>query len=324
MKRWTVGRIKLSLALFHLVLLLAAGRGAALAQPLPEIRIGASAIGFSSLTTYFARDFKFFEKEGLDAKIIYVATNVGLAALSAGNVDYTTLVTSAAEATLRGFPLRLVAVTNAQPLWGVVVRKDIRQIADLKGKKLGVSSFGGVSYSAALYLLKQYGLKPQEDVVLLAIGGTAERIAALQHESVHAAIIPAPGDMRAEQEGFKILMDVGSIYKLPNGGTSTTLTKIKQNPAEVKKVVRAMVGVTRFILDPQNKSEVVKYISRVCNLNLAATEQFYGRFLPTLSRTGMVDMDKIKLIVDDALGRGVISKPVDPETLVDYSFAKGL
>jgi hypothetical protein len=35
-------------------------------------------------------------------------------------------------------------------------------------------------------------------------------------------------------------------------------------------------------------------------------------------------MDKIKLIVDGALERGLISKPVDPEGLVDFSFAKGL
>jgi hypothetical protein len=77
-------------------------------------------------------------------------------------------------------------------------------------------------------------------------------------------------------------------------------------------------------MDPQNKPEVTKYISRVFNLNPASTEQFYGRFVSTLSRTGKVEMDKIKLIVDDALERGIISKPVDPETLVDYSFAKGL
>jgi hypothetical protein len=35
-------------------------------------------------------------------------------------------------------------------------------------------------------------------------------------------------------------------------------------------------------------------------------------------------MDKVKLIVDSALERGLINKPVEPETLVDFSFAKGL
>jgi NitT/TauT family transport system substrate-binding protein len=292
------------------------------AQTLQEIRIGSSVIGFSSLMSYFARDLKFFEREGLDAKIIYAQTNVVLAALTAGNFDYTNLATSAVEATLRGMPLRLIAVTNAEPLWGIVVRKDVTQLAELKGKKLGVSSFGGTSYSAALYVLKHYGLRPKEDVVLVATGGTTERIAALKHGSIDAAIIPAPGDMKAEQEGFKILMDAGTVYKLPNGGMSTTATKIKQNPAEVRRVVRALVLATKFFIEPQNKTEVTKYLTRVFNLDPGSTEEFYRRFVPSLSPTGMVEMDKIKLIVDGAIDRGLINKPVEPERLVDFSFAK--
>jgi NitT/TauT family transport system substrate-binding protein len=211
--------------------------------------------------SYFARDLKFFEREGLDAKIIYAQTNVVLAALTAGNFDYTNLATSAVEATLRGMPLRLIAVTNAEPLWGIVVRKGITQLSELKGKKLGVSSFGGTSYSAALYVLKHFGLRPKEDVVLVAMGGTTERIAALKHASIDAAVIPAPGDMKAEQEGFKILMDAGAVYKLPNGGMSTTVTKIGQNSAEVRRVVRALVLATKFFIEPQNKTEVTKYLT---------------------------------------------------------------
>src|SRR6266478_8364653 len=61
------------------------------AQALQEIRIGSSVIGFSRLMSYFARDLKFFEREGLDAKTIYAQTNVVLAALTAGNFDYTNL-----------------------------------------------------------------------------------------------------------------------------------------------------------------------------------------------------------------------------------------
>jgi ABC-type nitrate/sulfonate/bicarbonate transport system substrate-binding protein len=293
------------------------------AQALQEIRIGSSVIGFSSLMTYAARDLKFFEKEGFDAKIIYAQTNVVLAALTAGNVDYTNLATSGVEGALRGMPLRLITVTNGEPLWGIVVRKDITQISDLNGKKLGVSSFGGTSYSAALYVLKHFGLRPKEDVTILATGGTTERIAALKHGSVDAALIPAPGDMRAEQEGFKILLDAGTIYKLPNGGMSTTVNKIRQSPGEVTRVVRALVLATKFFAAPQNKPEVTRYLSRVFSLDPGATDQFYRRFIPSLTPTGTVEIDKIKLIVDSALDRGLISKPADPETVVDFSFLKG-
>ena len=314
------GALSILTAVFFVIALTRGG----FAQTLQEIRIGSSVIGFSSLMSYFARDRKFFEREGLDARIIYAQTSIGLAALNAGNFDYSNLSTSAVEATLRGMPLRLIAVTNAEPLWGIVVRKGITQVSDLKGKKMGVSSFGGTSYSAALYVLKHFGLRPKEDVAILATGGTTERIAALKQTAIDAAVIPAPGDMKAELEGFKILLDAGSVYKLPNGGMSTTVLKIKQNPTEVRKVVRALALATKFFVDPQNKAEVTKYLSRVFSLDTRSTEEFYRRLVPSLSPSGVVEMDKVKLIVDSAVERGLISKPVEPETLVDFSFAKGL
>jgi len=73
--RFVVGAIALTW-------IIASPRSAA-AQALQEIRIGSSVIGFSSLMSYFARDLKFFEKEGFDGKIIYAQTVV-LAALTAG------------------------------------------------------------------------------------------------------------------------------------------------------------------------------------------------------------------------------------------------
>ncbi|HEX4990668.1 MAG TPA: hypothetical protein VFW91_17950, partial [Candidatus Binatia bacterium] len=89
----------------------------AAAQSLKEIRIGSSDITVSNLCTFYARDRKFFEAEGIDAKIIIVKTEVTLAALRAGDLEYSTLSTSI-EAALKGMPLRLIAVTNRNPLLG--------------------------------------------------------------------------------------------------------------------------------------------------------------------------------------------------------------
>jgi len=295
------------------------------AQPLKEVRIASSTtVSFTNLSTFYARDRRFFEKEGLDIKIIVVQTNAALAALVTGNVDYTTLSTSTIEAALRGMPLRLVAVTSQQPVWGLVVRKGITKVTDLKGKKLAVSSYGGASYAAILYVLKHYGLGPK-DVSILATGDTMARIAALQKEAVDAAIIPAPGDMKAITLGdFKLLLDVGTLYKLPMGGISTSLAKIRENPTEVGKVVRAVVGATRFIVDSRNKDEVLNYLAAGFKLERSSAEELYGRIVPSLSASGMVDRDKIKLVIDSAIERGVTNKPVDPDAVVDFSFARDL
>lgn len=293
------------------------------AQALKEIRIGTSDITSTNFSIYYAKDRKFFEREGLDPKMIIVKTEAILAALSAGQLGYTTFSTSAVEATLTGMPFRLIAVANEQPVWGLIVPKTVNHVPELRGRKIGVSSFGGTIYSGAVYVLKHFGLT-SKDVTFLAIGNTLARIAALKNSAIDAAVIAAPGDIVAAREGFKILLDVGSIYQAPMGGVSTTVSRIHDDPAEVKKVVRAVVGASRAIKNPQNRDDVINYIGTLFKLDRASAEEFYRRLLPSLSTSGVVERDKIKLVMDSAVERGLTSKLPDIDKVVDFSFARAL
>src|SRR5262245_5709143 len=292
-------------------------------QGLKEIRIGTSDVTSTNFSIYYAKDRGLFEKEGLDPKMIIVKAEAILAALSAGELGYTTFSTSAVEATLVGMPFRLVAVANEQPVWGLVVPKSVSQVSELRGKKIGVSSFGGTIYSGAVYVLKHFGLG-LKDVTFLAIGNTLTRVAALKKGIIDAAVIAAPGDILAAKEGFKILLDVGSVYQAPMGGGSTYVTRVNEDPAEVRKVVRAVVGASRAIKNPRNKQDVVDYIATLFKLDKMSAEEFYRRLLPSLSTSGVVEGDKIKLVIDSAVERGLTSKPLDPNRLVDFSFAREL
>src|SRR5215813_3595564 len=102
---------------------------AARTQGLKEIRIGTSDVTSTNFSIYYAKDRGLFEKEGLDPKMIIVKAEAILAALSAGELGYTTFSTSAVEATLVGMPFRLVAVANEQPVWGLVVPKSVSQVS---------------------------------------------------------------------------------------------------------------------------------------------------------------------------------------------------
>ena len=88
--------------------------------------------------------------------------------------------------------------------------------------------------------------------------------------------------------------------------------------------MRALLLATRYFVEPANKAEVINYLMRVFKLEAGAAATFYRRLIPSLSPTGIVATDKVRLIVDGAVDRGLINKAVDPETLVDFSFARGL
>jgi len=187
------------------LLLVALVPGFASSQALKEVRLGSTDITVSNFCSFYARDRKFFEAEGLDMKMVIIKTEAALAAMASGDLDYSTLSTSSVEGTLKGIPLRLLAVTNRYPLLGLVVRKGINSVADLKGKKLSVSSFGGAVYGAALYLLRNHGLRPKEDVAILAGGTNSARIATLKQGLVDAGTVPARVELPAL--GFRCVKD---------------------------------------------------------------------------------------------------------------------
>jgi len=296
----------------------------AAAQPLKEIRIGSSDITVSNLCTFYARDRKFFEAESIDVKIVIVKTEAALAALTLGDLDYSTLSTSSIEGTLKGLPLRLIAVTNRQPLLGLLVRKGINSVAELRGKKISISSFGGAIYGAAVYLLKNNGLRPKEDVIILAGGSNQARSVALKQGAVDAALLSSPDDIRAAGEGFRILLDVGNEYRLPWGGISTTTAKIRTNAPEVEKVLRAILRATKAITDSHNRDDVTGWIGKFFKLDRPMSEEFYRRLVPSLSPTGVVERDKIKLVIDNAVERGLADKPLDPDAVTDFSITRQL
>jgi len=93
------------------------------ADALKEIRVGSSNISVTNLVAFYARDKRFYEAEGFDAKMLVIKTEAAVAAMVTGELDYATFSTASVEATLRGIPLRLLAVTNLYPLQGLVVRR---------------------------------------------------------------------------------------------------------------------------------------------------------------------------------------------------------
>jgi len=296
----------------------------AAAQSLKEIRVGSSNISVTNLVSFYARDKKFYEAEGFDAKMIVIKTEAAVAAMVTGELDYATFSTSSIEATLKGMPLRLLAVTNLYPLQGLVVRKGISSVADLRSKKMSVSSFGGATYGAALYLLRSHGLRPKDDVVVLAGGSSPARVAALKNGVVDAALLSAPEDIRAAAEGLRILLDVGTEYRLPWGGVCATQANIRGNRAGTERFVRATLKATSAITDPQNKHEVTTWLGRFFKLDERMSDEFYRRLVPSLNPGGIVERDKIKLVIDSAVERGLTDKPLDPDAVTDFSIAKQL
>jgi hypothetical protein len=80
----------------------------------------------------------------------------------------------------------------------------------------------------------------------------------------------------------------------------------------------------RAITEPQNKNDVTDWIGKFFKLDEKLADDFYRRLVPSLNPSGLVDRDKIKLIIDSAVERGLTDKPLDPDAVVDFSITRQL
>jgi ABC-type nitrate/sulfonate/bicarbonate transport system substrate-binding protein len=135
---------------------------------------------------------------------------VAMQGLIAGDVGYTTALGSTIRAAIRGVPLWVVMTIADKPLFALIVQPGINSVEELKGKSLGISSFGASTDTYARALLRRYKLIPNENVKILALGGGTNRIAAMETGAIDAALIEAPYNVMLERKGFRKILSSGT------------------------------------------------------------------------------------------------------------------
>src|SRR5215471_953823 len=137
MRLYTISRTFISVLIFALFPLKAVN-----AQ---KITVAVSNPDMSFLSGGVAKYKGFFKEEGIDAEVVQITANVSVAALANGNVDYNLILQSVVTGNIRGLPLKVVGILIERPKHVIVVNPKITRFADLKGKKIAVSSFGSLT-----------------------------------------------------------------------------------------------------------------------------------------------------------------------------------
>ena len=112
----------------------------------------------------------YFKDEGLDVEVLQMNANVSVAALAAGNVDYNLILQSVVTANLRGLPLKIAGILIERPNHVVVAHPSVQKFADLKNRKIAISSFGSLVDILARLTAAHFQLDPRKDVEFVAAG----------------------------------------------------------------------------------------------------------------------------------------------------------
>ena len=286
-------------------------------EALDRIRIAVSNPNMPNLTVSVAQKKGFFKDENIDAEIIRMNPNVAITALATGDIDYCQLFGAVVGGAIAGLPVRIVAGFLDNWPMTLIAQPEYKSLKELKGKTLGVSSYGATPDVGARMMLKQMGLDPEKEIKVLALGSDAARITALKQRVVDLIVISPPADSQMEKQGYRILARAYELFNFPYLGLGTQLRKIKEKPDEIRRAIKATIRANRFIRD--NRDEAVQTLVDWGKVERDYAYASYDALRNLFNADGSVPEDGLRLVIDQARRTAKITRDVTPTEVADLT-----
>ena len=280
-----------------------------------RVRLALPSRSMGYLPMFVALHHGFLKDENIDLELPAMLPNIAHNALLSGEVEYHGVADSALRLAAKGAPVKSIFFSARLPNYFLMSRPNIKSVAELRGKYVAVSRFGGTTDLAARVALQANGLDPQKDVVLIMIGLGNTRNAALMAGSVDGNIANPPDNSLLKQKGFRELLFLGDAIEFPSNGFSTTDRRLAENRDQVKRLLRAFYRGMLFARD--NSEETIKIVEREWKLDGATARDSYASIMKAASKDGASTEAGLKVHIklfqssDKSIGDVPLNKIVD-------------
>ncbi|AXK83363.1 ABC transporter substrate-binding protein [Pseudolabrys taiwanensis] len=186
------------------------GAGCASAQT--PLKIGVVSRTIFYLPAWIAAEQGFFKAEGIDPSIeVYNDAHKIFTDLKAGTIQIgISSIESVVQDGYKGGSMRLIAGTAQRPPHYIIAQPEIKTLADLKGKTIGVVSM----HEGTTFFVKDIARKggfAVADVKVEAVGGSPARARLLKERKIDAGLQPYPLSYEAEADGFSNLGPIADL-----------------------------------------------------------------------------------------------------------------
>lgn len=280
-----------------------------------------SRVGSVSLPFVVAEEKGFFKSEGLNTVVVVMQNQVVVQGVLSRNVDYGGTFSNFVGAALAGLPLRIVMAAMDGSDHVLVTSQKIKRVEDLRGRIIGISSFGGTPHSEAVMILKKYGMNPEKDVTFVQVGGSSRRYAALESGAIHAAMLVPPFNKIGRKRGFNELLSFNDIARIPLGGIAVHVEKMREAPGEVVRIIKAVLKSIDYIHD--RKTDILALMEKDWGIREAdVREGIYHDIIGLFSRTGIAPDQMMENVIRMTLETRENKGDVPLSRIVDWSLAK--
>ncbi len=291
-------------------------------RKLEAITLGVSAKHVLNLPIYCAQRYGIFESEGIDLRLITAKTGTTIAALVAGEMDYITAFNSGLAAAVAGAPLAAVYVTTDKSLLYLISRPDIADAKTLRGGIIGHGGTRGAHYHATVAMVKHLGLDPEKDVQLISTIDVTQGMTALLSGRVAATTLSPPYDSMAVRKGYNRLVSGPDVLaKFIENGLVTRKAKFRDNPDQVRRMLRAFLRGLQYSLDHPN--DAIGLVQKEWNLDREAARIAYEAVVPTYNLKGETSDEIVAASIKRALQDAKIAQSdFTPKDFVNWSLIR--
>jgi ABC-type nitrate/sulfonate/bicarbonate transport system substrate-binding protein len=304
--------------LFSLLIVLTTASSALAQSGAERIRISYSSGGVTSIDLFIARDKKYFQEQKLNAELIRMSANLAISAGIAGEIDVLGSIGSAIRSIQRGAPLKVISVTLRRPLFFLVARPEYASIKDLKGKTMGIVTFGGSQHTTAKRMLALGGLNADKELTAIQVGEESVLLQALTANSIQvAAISPPYAQIAKEKFNMKILETSTDKFASIQNGAAVNLKLLQDKPDFLKRFLRARAQANKYFME--REKEASELLANIWKSDYKIANDSYRASKPAFTGTGIPSEEEIKeYLALDAQVLG-LAQPVAPSSVFDFT-----
>jgi ABC-type nitrate/sulfonate/bicarbonate transport system substrate-binding protein len=219
-----------------------------------KIRSAIPQANLNYLSVFVADAKGFFREEGLDNETVVISGPLSIAALLSGDVDFSGAGGSGMRAALKGAPIKGIMFQADKVTFYLVVDPSIKSAADLKGKKAAIGTPGDTQDRIITMFVERGGLSAK-DVIRIAMGAdTNTRVMAIKTGAAQATTVDPGGLVFAQKEGLHSLGFLGDLFPMPFQGFVTAEKKLRENPGQIKRWLKAVIRGLMFVREKPEQS----------------------------------------------------------------------
>src|SRR5882762_10268803 len=227
-----------------------------------KVRIGHIGLSLSSLPLVAARERGFFSRNGVQAEVVLLTSQLSAVALNSGSCSMSPAWGRFGERTLAGSPSRAVWIVANRMIYDVIAQPELKTLQDLRGKRIGVSGLGATTHTAFTMAIEKTGANPK-DFVVVALGPQQHQ-RAMVSKSVDAMIVDPPVSFVLLKKGFNKVLDIGAAVEMPVGGLTTLTKTLDGKPDQVRRVIKALQQAKESLIGSRERS--VGFIVKTMNM----------------------------------------------------------